>query len=110
MSALGAPDIQKLLADPDPERRVAITPLLDEETQLGRGAVDLRLGTEFLILQRFQRSGLRPQTDSQSVLDEMQERVIVPVGGEIWLHPHQFVLAATLEYLGLPDDVFVKAG
>lgn len=105
MSALGRPDIRDRLNETDPSRRLWITPLLDEDEQLGRGAVDLRLGTEFLMLQRFQRAGLEPSKDNQIVLDEMQEQVIVPVGEELWLHPHQFVLAATLEYLGIPDDV-----
>jgi dCTP deaminase len=105
MSALGRPEIRDRLAENDLNRRLWITPLLDEGQQLGRGAVDLRLGTEFLMLQRFQRAGLEPSTDDQSVLDDMQEKVIVPVGGQIWLHPRQFVLAATLEYLGLPDDI-----
>lgn len=105
MSAMGRPAIRKRLADADPGRRLWITPLLDEKKQLGRGAVDLRLGTEFLMLQRFQRAGLEPSKDDQVLLDEMQEQVIVPVGAELWLHPNQFVLAATLEYLGLPDDI-----
>ena len=35
----------------------------------------------------------------------MQERVVVPFGEELWLHPRHFVLAATLEYLRLPDDM-----
>ncbi|HEX3361906.1 MAG TPA: dCTP deaminase [Solirubrobacterales bacterium] len=105
VSALGRPGIRQRLEHPDPEKRLWITPLLDERRQLGRGAVDLRLGTEFLILQRFQSSGLRPSEDDQGMLDAMQERVIVPVGEELWLHPRQFVLAATLEYLALPEDI-----
>jgi dCTP deaminase len=105
LSALGRPAIRGRLEHEDPAKKLWITPLLDENRQIGRGAVDLRLGTEFLILQRFQRAGLRPGLDDQRALDEMQERVIVPVGEELWLHPHQFVLAATLEYLGLPDDI-----
>jgi dCTP deaminase len=105
MSALGRPAITDRLEEIDPEKKLVITPLLDREKQLGRGAVDLRLGTEFLMLRRFQSAGLRPAQDEQTLLDHMHEQVIVPVGGELWLHPRQFVLAATLEYLGLPDDL-----
>jgi dCTP deaminase len=35
----------------------------------------------------------------------MQERVVVPFGEHLWLHPRHFILAATLEYLALPDDL-----
>jgi deoxycytidine triphosphate deaminase len=97
MSTLGRGDIQARLRDPDPHRRLFLTPLLDEKDQIGRGAVDLRLGTEFLMVQRFRRPGLDPRKEDQRALDDMQERIIVPFGRELWLHPRQFVLAATLE-------------
>lgn len=104
MTALGREDIEKALADPSLKRRLYVTPLLDEK-QVGRGAIDLRLGTEFLLLRRTRRPGLDPRELEVSTLEEMQERVIVPFGRELWLHPRHFVLAATLEYLGLPDDI-----
>lgn len=104
MTALGREDIERAIDDEDLDRRLVITPLL-EGSQIGRGAVDLRLGTEFLLLRRTRGSGLNPGIDDQHDVDEMQERVIVPFGEELWLHPRHFVLAATLEYLRLPDDM-----
>ncbi len=104
MTVLGREDLEHAIDDDDLDRRLVITPLLDR-TQIGRGAVDLRLGTEFLLLRRTQRPGLHPGKDSQQEVDDMQERVVVPFGDELWLHPRHFVLAATLEYLALPDDM-----
>jgi dCTP deaminase len=104
MTALGREDLERAIDEPDLDRRLVITPLL-ERSQIGRGAVDLRLGTEFLLLQRTRLPGLNPGKDSQQDVDEMQERVVVPFGEELWLHPRHFVLAATLEYLRLPDDM-----
>ena len=104
MTVLGRDDIELAIDEKDLDRRLVITPLL-ERSQIGRGAVDLRLGTEFLLLRRTRRPGLNPGTDSQQDVDEMQERVVVPFGEELWLHPRHFVLAATLEYLRLPDDM-----
>ncbi len=104
MTVLGREDLERAIDDEDLDRRLVITPLLDR-TQIGRGAVDLRLGTEFLLLRRTQRPGLHPGTDSQQDVDDMQQRVVVPFGEELWLHPRHFVLAATLEYLRLPDDM-----
>jgi dCTP deaminase len=43
--------------------------------------------------------------DSQHTTDDIHERLTVPFGGELWLHPGHFVLAVTLEYLGFPDDM-----
>jgi dCTP deaminase len=106
MSALGRKDLAEALATkPDDQQGLFVTPLLDDEGQIGPGAIDLRLGTEFLLLRRTLRSGLDPRTMSQQNVDEMQQRVAVPFNGELWLHPRHFVLAATLEFLGLPDDM-----
>ncbi len=105
MTLLGREDLEKsIYEEGDIDRRLVLTPLL-ERTQIGRGAVDLRLGTEFLLLRRTQRPGLDPGADSQEEVDEMQERMVVPFGEKLWLHPTHFVLAATLEYLRLPDDM-----
>ncbi|HVD41189.1 MAG TPA: dCTP deaminase [Solirubrobacterales bacterium] len=104
MSALGREDLERALGESNLSRRLFVTPLL-ERSQIGRGAIDLRLGTEFLLLQRVQRAGLDPSKISQEELAAMQERVVVPFGGDLWLHPRHFVLAGTLEYLGLPDDL-----
>jgi dCTP deaminase len=101
---LGREDIEQAVDDEDLDRRLIITPLL-ERSQIGRGAVDLRLGTEFLLLSRTRRPGLDPREDSQQDIDDMQERVVVEYGQPLWLHPRHFVLAATLEYLKMPDDM-----
>ncbi len=97
---LGREDLEEALRD----RRLIITPLLDP-AQVGRGAVDLRLGTEFLLLRRTRKPGLNPAKESQLEVDELQERVIVPFSEEFWLHPQHFILAATLEFLRLPNDL-----
>ena len=104
MSALGREDLKQAMQESDLKRRLHVTPLLDTE-QIGRGAIDLRLGTEFLLLKRVQRPGLNPAELNHGEVAEAQERVVVPFGGELWLHPRHFVLAATLEYLGVPDHL-----
>lgn len=88
---------------PVPERLV-VTPLLSPK-QVGEASIDLRLGTEFLVLHRTQQPGLDAISISERLMDEMQERIVVPYGKEIWLHPGHFILAATLEYLRLPADL-----
>jgi dCTP deaminase len=86
------------------EERLVITPLLDEH-QIGPGTVDLRLGTDFLVLRRTKGSGLDPGTQGQSDFDDHYERVVVPVGEKLWLHPQDFLLAGTLEFIRLPPDL-----
>jgi len=104
MTALGREELREAMEAPSLGDRLVIVPLLDP-AQVGAAAVDLRLGTEFLLLRRTRRPGIDPGVRSQADLDEMQERVVVPFGEKLWLHPRHFILAATLEYLALPNDL-----
>lgn len=104
MTALGRQQLEAAIDAEKPSERLVITPLLDR-AQIGSGAVDLRLGTEFLMLRRTRLPGIDPTSRTQAEIDEMQERVVVPFGQQLWLHPRHFILAATLEYLALPPDL-----
>jgi dCTP deaminase len=84
--------------------RLVVMPLLDL-AQIGPASIDLRLGTEFRLLRRTREAGLDPGQHSQARLEEMQESVSVEIGKELWLHPGQFVLGATLEFLRIPNDL-----
>jgi dCTP deaminase len=105
VSTLGRGELLDALGAESPDERLYVTPLLDTEEQVDRGAIDLRLGTEFLLLKRVRRPGIDPRVLQKTDFDEMQERLVVPFGEELWLHPRHFVLAATLEYLGLPPNM-----
>lgn len=104
MTLLKHEDLRTAIFDRPVADRLVLTPLLDEH-QIGEATVDLRLGTEFYVLRRTLRSGLDPRHQTQVELDDLHERIVVPIGGDIWLHPGHFLLAATLEYLRVPRDL-----
>lgn len=109
MSALSTSAIRARMNEPDLARRLIISPVLDEEAQakLGQAAIDVRLGFDFrlVIASRFSSiDGLHGETQRAS-FGELYSREFVPLGGEITIHPHQFFLAQTLEYLRLPSDL-----
>jgi dCTP deaminase len=82
--------------------RLVVTPLLDTD-QIGTASIDLRLGTEFLIFQRALAGAVDPSSDEfQTQVSEMQDSLSVPFGKSLYLHPQQFVLGATLEFIRLP--------
>ncbi len=83
------------------EDRLVFTPLLDP-AQIGPASVDLRLGTDFFVLRKPRGSGLDPSTATHADLEALQERVTIPLGEPFWLHPQQFALGATLEYMRIP--------
>lgn len=104
MSVLGRVGLEEaILKRPLPDRLI-VMPLV-RPSQLGPASVDVRLGTRFHLLRRTEGSGLDPGSATQSEVEEGQEDVVVPIGKKLWLHPGQFVLGATLEYLRFPDDL-----
>ena len=104
MSLLHHEALVAALCEDDLSKRLVLTPLLDRK-QIGPASIDLRLGTRFLLLRRTLDSGLDPGGTPQTAIEESQEAVSVPLGESLWLHPQQFVLGATLEFLRLPLHV-----
>lgn len=93
--------LQRLKADLP--NRLVVTPLLDER-QLGPASIDLRLGTDFLVLRRTERAGFDPK-DVRADGSELHDRFVVPLGEGLWLHPGQFLLGSTLEFVRLPPTL-----
>ena len=102
MSVLGRSELLERLRADLPNRLV-VTPLLDER-QLGPASIDLRLGTDFLVLRRTERAGFDPR-EVEPDAPRLHDRFVVPLGDGLWLHPGQFLLGSTLEFVRLPPDL-----
>lgn len=85
-------------------KRLIVMPLFSGK-QIGEASIDLRLGAEFRLLNRTEDSALDPGTQPQAIAERMHRRVSTEIGRPLWLHPGQFVLGATLEFICLPADV-----
>lgn len=83
--------------------RLIVTPLLSRD-QLRGGSVDVRLGQEFILMKRSAKGPIDPLEMSQDP-EDYQERVRVPIGDKMILHPNQLVLGATFEFLQVPRDL-----
>jgi deoxycytidine triphosphate deaminase len=79
-----------------------ITPL-PNPSRIGQGSIDLSLGRTFLVSVR--ASVLCVSTANPSDSNRLFTEVRLPTGGELTVQSHQFVLAATQEYLRLPTDL-----
>lgn len=101
MSALMREQLLEAMGRPLADRLV-ITPMLDL-TQVGPSSIDLRLGTQFIAVKRHAERAIDPfDPDSMS---GREETINIAFGDTFVLHPGQFVLGATLEYLKLPNDM-----
>lgn len=99
--ALSAGEIRQRLAA-DGASRLIVTPRLPPP--VGDASVDLRLGNNFIV---FERSNLGEfdALDDERDPRAIQTSVVREWGDVFFLHPGQMVLAATLEYLVVPDDL-----
>ncbi len=98
--------LKRLIAKPDDA--FFVSPLLDAVTQVGPSSLDVRLGT-ILKVTRVAGSTHLDLSDSakelERQLDEyMRVHQIAPHESFV-LHPGQFALATTLEYLRFPPDL-----
>lgn len=95
-------EIKKLLITD----QLKVIPLIDLDTQLGATSLDVRLGPTFQTYQPNQ-SGVVDFTDNESVENVRTNSSIIDLDFKegIVIAPGQFVLAHTMEYIGLPENV-----
>lgn len=106
MSLLRKEDLQAAMDPATPmAERLVVTPMLDPDVQIGPATIDLRLSSDFLLTRRAQGSGIDPANDDRRAVEHTQERVTVPLGEAFWLHPQQFTLGATLEFIRMPPHL-----
>lgn len=109
MGVLSAKELHRRIFDEEEKNRLVITPLLDPDTQLDKNAssVDVRLGSHFVIQKRTNISHINPADETKRKTQQLQleERIVIPLGSHFVLHPNQFALGGTMEYLKLPPDL-----
>lgn len=92
-------DIKKALES----GRIKLTPAPDLKTQLGSCSIDLRLGNEARVF----RPSKITHVDTRNMKEaaDIMEDLIIPEGEPLVLHPGDLVLATTLEWLEIADDL-----
>ena len=93
-------DIKKVIK----EKRLVFKPDLKSD-QIGPASIDLKLSSIFKVF----------HTEKQSLLDtkmglplDFMKSYKLKNGEHFILHPNNFILASTLEYVKVPDDVILK--
>lgn len=109
MTALSSEAIRERLNADDLSERLIVSPLLDEASQAkhGQAAIDVRLGFDFGLVAPSRHGSIDEFGNGETPLSlsTLYRREFVPFGKNIVIHPHQFLLAQTLEYLRLPTDL-----
>ena len=92
-------DIKSALAS----KKIIITPAVDFETQLGSCMVDLKLGNTFRVFKHSSTPFLDPK--NPQTLSNVTSEITIPDTEAFVLHPGEFALAVTKEYIQMPDDL-----
>ena len=103
MTVLGRNKIIEYMEKDELSDRLVVTPIL-EPSQIGPGSIDIRVGNDFVIARKGHLASIDPARRRQS-LKQYQYHHHVNVQQRFVLHPHQLVLASTLEYLRLPTSL-----
>lgn len=107
MSVLGKRRILEALAVSNIKNRLFVVPLL-HKSQIGNASIDVRLGHEFVTVKRGNLGSLDP-----SKKEEKPERYRTHHHLNrqecFYLHPNEMALAATLEYVRLPNNISAYA-
>ncbi|HKE80762.1 MAG TPA: dCTP deaminase [Solirubrobacteraceae bacterium] len=94
-SVLSDGTIRRLVA----EGRVRIEPF--DDTMVQPASVDLRLGSSFRVFHNHRIGAI----DLADPPKNLTEHVVIAEGDSFVIHPGEFVLGTTQEYVELPDDI-----
>jgi len=88
--------------------KLVITPLMNGKIQIGGSAVDLRLGTEFKLIRIVKQTHFDLSVPLEQIKDQVRKYTdtihVAPMQPFI-LHPNEFALGSTLEYIVLPNNM-----
>ena len=108
MTVLSSSAIRARLHETDLDKLLVVSPVLEQEQlKPGQASVDIRLGSDFCFVSP-SLSGLVDEFGHDGPKDtfgNLYRQEYYPLGAKVVIHPHQFMLAQTLEYLRLPVDL-----
>lgn len=87
------------------EGKIVIDPLKDEQ-QIQPSSVDMRLDDEFKVFKVIRKPYIDPKDEED--IAEYMESSTVPEGEAFIIHPNEFALATTQEYVKVPDDLVAR--
>ncbi len=109
MSVISSKKILELMDDvatPDISKRLIITPLLEPIKIIDPISIDLRLGHQFIIFQHHSFPHLDiASEDYDENVNKYQKRLVRGHAEGITIHPGQYIIGSTLEYIQIPLGV-----
>ncbi|MDR0912896.1 MAG: dCTP deaminase [Methanobrevibacter sp.] len=102
MAILSDVDIKKYIDD----GKICIDPIEDAEKQIQPSSVDMRIGNEFKTFKIVRKPFIDPK-DPTDISSYMQS-IFIDEGDSFIIHPGEFALATTYEFVEIPDDLVAR--
>jgi dCTP deaminase len=110
--AMSGSELKRRLEHTDLDKRLVVSPLLEPDEQLrgDQASIDVRSGFEFALVAPSSHAAIdefapKALEEGGLRLDPLYRKMYVPFRKYIVIHPHQFILGMTLEYIRLPRDL-----
>lgn len=100
MSTLSKTELLEKIKD----KKLTITPLLNQDETFDDISVNVRLSNEFIIMKR-QTFPVFDIAQENVNVEEFQKKIRINYGDSFVLHPNELILSSTLEYVALPNDL-----
>jgi len=100
--------IVERLAERNPAKQIVITPMVNALEQIGSASVDVHLGSQFMVVAHSDRLDFDPLMSPKEYNEWLRHLRLVnrySVLDRFILHPFQFALGRTLEFIKLPRDI-----
>lgn len=104
MTALAASQIKGYMERGSIKERLIVTPLIDTSESFDAASINVRLGSEFIIMkkQSFPILDIAVIEELRNRIERYQEKIRINYGEQFVLHPNQLIIGSTLEYVSLP--------
>lgn len=107
MSTLSIKHIIEYMEKRDIKDRLIVTPLFDPADFFDASSINVRLGNEFIIMNKrsFPNLDIFNKEELSSGIERYQEKIRINYREQFVLHPNQLIIGSTLEYLSLPKTL-----
>jgi dCTP deaminase len=86
------------------EKIIIVSPMLNYEEQVDNGTINIRLSNKFIVMKKTSEPLLDPREMKKDKIKRYQSIIKLSFGEPFILHPKEFVLASTMEFICLPSD------
>lgn len=97
--------IKNRLKNKNLDKAIVVSPILDKRKQLGPCGIDVRLGKQFIIFNENIQDVFSFELNKYNKKDIFQNEIVLSIGNPIIIHPGKVIIASTLEYVSIPEDL-----